>query len=107
MFLFFWLVPTWLAFELVVTKFPHYILPTYPAIALLTARCVLGGVRALPKTLGGADRFGFGAWMVIGAGFALGGPTIYFLFAARGLTAPAQGAWPRSTPRYAFSLLRR
>ncbi len=93
-FLFFWLVPTWLAFEMVVTKFPHYILPTYPAIALLTARCVLGGVRALPKTLGGADRFGFGAWLVIGAGFALGGPTIYFLFAARGLTAPAQGAWP-------------
>ncbi len=93
-FLFFWLVPTWLAFEIVVTKFPHYILPTYPAIALLTARCVLGGVRALPKALNGGDRFGFGAWLVVGAGFALGGPAIYALFAARGLTAPAAGAWP-------------
>jgi 4-amino-4-deoxy-L-arabinose transferase-like glycosyltransferase len=37
-----WAVPTWLAFEIVVTKFPHYILPIYPALALFTARCVLG-----------------------------------------------------------------
>jgi 4-amino-4-deoxy-L-arabinose transferase-like glycosyltransferase len=28
-----WIVPTWIIFELIVTKLPHYVLPTYPAIA--------------------------------------------------------------------------
>ncbi|MGF1477024.1 MAG: ArnT family glycosyltransferase [Geminicoccaceae bacterium] len=32
-----WIIPTWIVFELSVTKLPHYTLPTYPAIALLTA----------------------------------------------------------------------
>ena len=32
-----WIVPTWIVFELVVTKLPHYVLPTYPAIACLAA----------------------------------------------------------------------
>jgi 4-amino-4-deoxy-L-arabinose transferase-like glycosyltransferase len=31
-----WLVPSWLLFELVLTKLPHYVLPLYPAIAILT-----------------------------------------------------------------------
>lgn len=35
-----WIVPTWLAFELIYTKLPHYILPTYPALALLTAQVI-------------------------------------------------------------------
>jgi 4-amino-4-deoxy-L-arabinose transferase-like glycosyltransferase len=30
-----WIVPTWLLFELIPTKLPHYLLPIYPAIALL------------------------------------------------------------------------
>ncbi|HTK79369.1 MAG TPA: glycosyltransferase family 39 protein [Rhizomicrobium sp.] len=30
-----WLIPNWLLFELVPTKLPHYILPVYPAIAVL------------------------------------------------------------------------
>jgi 4-amino-4-deoxy-L-arabinose transferase-like glycosyltransferase len=30
-----WIVPAWLVFELVPTKLPHYLLPIYPAIALL------------------------------------------------------------------------
>jgi 4-amino-4-deoxy-L-arabinose transferase-like glycosyltransferase len=32
-----WIVPSWIAFELVLTKLPHYVLPLYPAIAILTA----------------------------------------------------------------------
>ena len=32
-----WLVPCWVVFELVLTKLPHYVLPLYPAIAILTA----------------------------------------------------------------------
>src|SRR6476659_247691 len=31
-----WLIPSWLVFELVLTKLPHYVLPLYPAIAILT-----------------------------------------------------------------------
>ena len=37
-FLLAWIVPCWIVFELVVTKLPHYVLPLYPAIAILIAR---------------------------------------------------------------------
>jgi 4-amino-4-deoxy-L-arabinose transferase-like glycosyltransferase len=36
-FLLAWLVPSWIMLELVVTKLPHYVLPLYPAIAILIA----------------------------------------------------------------------
>jgi 4-amino-4-deoxy-L-arabinose transferase-like glycosyltransferase len=39
-FLLAWVVPCWLVFELVVTKLPHYVLPLYPAIAMLIASAV-------------------------------------------------------------------
>lgn len=32
-----WLVPTWVIFELVATKLPHYVAPAYPALAILAA----------------------------------------------------------------------
>ena len=36
-FLLAWLVPSWVVLELVPTKLPHYVLPLYPAIAILIA----------------------------------------------------------------------
>jgi hypothetical protein len=39
-FLLAWLAPSWLVFELSVTKLPHYVMPLYPAIAILTAGAV-------------------------------------------------------------------
>jgi 4-amino-4-deoxy-L-arabinose transferase-like glycosyltransferase len=42
-FLLAWLVPSWIVFELVVTKLPHYVLPLYPAIAILIAGVVVSG----------------------------------------------------------------
>jgi len=45
-FLLAWLVPSWIAFELVVTKLPHYVLPLYPAIAILIARALWNGALA-------------------------------------------------------------
>src|SRR5216684_1346208 len=36
-FLLAWLVPAWVFLELVPTKLPHYVLPLYPALALLAA----------------------------------------------------------------------
>jgi len=32
-----WLIPSWIVFEIVVTTLPHYVLPLYPAIAILIA----------------------------------------------------------------------
>ena len=39
-FLLCWIVPAWIVLELVVTKLPHYVLPLYPAIAILIAGVV-------------------------------------------------------------------
>ena len=39
-FLLAWIVPAWIALELVITKLPHYVLPLYPAIAILIAGVV-------------------------------------------------------------------
>ena len=54
-FLLAWTIPTWLLFELVPTKLPHYVLPTYPAIAILSALVLdaPGGLRPRPRWVGG------------------------------------------------------
>jgi 4-amino-4-deoxy-L-arabinose transferase-like glycosyltransferase len=39
-FLLAWLVPAWIVSELIVTKLPHYVLPLYPAVAILIAGVV-------------------------------------------------------------------
>lgn len=52
LFLVAWIIPTWLVFELVTTKLPHYVLPVFPAIAILMglalrdARGLLAGWRS-------------------------------------------------------------
>lgn len=42
-FLLAWIVPTWLFFEIMPTKLPQYVLPTFPAIALLCSLAVTQG----------------------------------------------------------------
>ncbi len=44
-FLFAWLVPTWIAFEILPTKLSHYILPAYPALALVVGLAAAGLTR--------------------------------------------------------------
>jgi 4-amino-4-deoxy-L-arabinose transferase-like glycosyltransferase len=39
-FLLAWIVPSWIVLEIVVTKLPHYVLPLYPAIAILIAGAI-------------------------------------------------------------------
>jgi hypothetical protein len=39
-FLLAWVIPSWLVFEAVMTKLPHYVLPLYPAMAILIAGIV-------------------------------------------------------------------
>ena len=67
-FLLAWLVPSWLVFEAVPTKLPHYTLPLYPAICLLAAAWLLrrdrrpigivGAVLAITVSLALAAAFG-------------------------------------------------
>jgi len=42
-FLLAWLIPSWLVFELTPPKLPHYVLPLYPALALLVGWAVVEG----------------------------------------------------------------
>ncbi len=61
-----WIVPTWLVFELVATKLPHYVLPVYPAISILIAMALLAGRRPAPWLAYAMTVFAF----VIGVGGA-------------------------------------
>jgi 4-amino-4-deoxy-L-arabinose transferase-like glycosyltransferase len=60
-FLLAWLLPAWVVFELVPTKLPHYVLPLYPALALLAVRG-WGATTAVagPPAPGEGDRIGAG-----------------------------------------------
>ena len=53
-FLLAWLGPAWIFFELVPTKLPHYVLPLYPALALLAGGALAEG---FTKRLAGPARF--------------------------------------------------
>lgn len=79
LFLLAWLIPAWVVFELVNTKLPHYTMPLYPALALLSARAVmLASSDAMAATVMGlralGARIGFGAWLVLGAAVTIGAP---------------------------------
>lgn len=47
LFLLAWLLPSWLLFEAVPTKLPHYVLPLYPAIAIMIALALERGALTL------------------------------------------------------------
>lgn len=62
-----WAVPSWVVFELSVTKLPHYTLPLYPALALLSGRAVFAGASGLLAGLGErATAWGVRAWFAVG-----------------------------------------
>lgn len=70
-----WIIPSWIVFELIATKLPHYTLPLYPPIALLTAR---GLLQAAARSLEGLDSFsamlGHKIWLGIGVLICAGLP---------------------------------
>jgi len=68
-----WIVPTWIIFELSLTKLPHYTMPLYPAIALLSAKALLDGYPVLAEK----DRrwwvaLVIGLWTMLGTAGTLG-----------------------------------
>ena len=36
-----WIIPSWIVFEIAATKLPHYVMPLYPALAIVAAHAVL------------------------------------------------------------------
>lgn len=71
-----WIVPAWLVFELVGTKLPHYTMPMYPAIAILSARAIFAADEGILRLSGRAGRIGLGLWLAIGAGIACALPLV-------------------------------
>ena len=94
-FLLAWMVPSWIVFEMVITKLPHYVLPLYPAIAILIAGIVDGrmlsnrswlrrgtiwwflipllfGIAGIVGLLVIGRQFGFLVWPVVGASVVMG-----------------------------------
>ena len=84
-----WIVPFWLILELVPTKLPHYVLPLYPALALLSAKALV----ALGEDGMAEPRTWFRPvfpvlWALIGLAFGVGLLALPFL--AGQLTGVAQ-----------------
>ena len=77
-----WLIPSWLVFELVPTKLPHYTLPCFGAIAWLMAAALTRPMDKWPRWLGAALN------LAVAAGFAIAGA-----LAASLLGGAASGVW--------------
>lgn len=91
-----WLIPSWIVFELVLTKLPHYVLPLYPAIAILT-------VGALERRV--LSR----SWLVRGAAWWFAIPALAAVLAIVGAIKLAHllvlPAWPVLAAAMIFGLI--
>ncbi len=65
-----WIIPAWIIFELSLTKLPHYTLPMFPAIALLSAKVLNDGYEALEEHRW-LPPIALAAWLMVGTGLAL------------------------------------
>jgi 4-amino-4-deoxy-L-arabinose transferase-like glycosyltransferase len=91
-----WLIPSWLVFEAVLTKLPHYVLPLYPAIAILT-------VGALERRV-----LSRSSWLIRGTAWWFAIPAITSVIAVAGAIKlthqPAFPAWPMLAAAMIFGL---
>ena len=95
-FLLAWLLPSWAVFEAVITKLPHYILPLYPAIAILIAGILEGGGLVTKRWL----VRGTVGWFLFPAAIAIGVVAI-FIIVGRDLGLVA---WPIAAAATIFGL---
>jgi 4-amino-4-deoxy-L-arabinose transferase-like glycosyltransferase len=90
-----WLIPSWIVFEAVLTKLPHYVLPLYPAIAILTAGALER--RVLSRS-----------WLMRGAAWWFAIPALGSIVAVIGAVMltrqPAFAAWPFIAAALIFGL---
>lgn len=66
-FLLAWAIPTWVMFEIIPTKLPHYVLPAFPALALMAAALACEGLEVFNHR---AARIWYGLWTLIGLALA-------------------------------------
>lgn len=76
-----WLIPTWILFEALPTKLPHYLMPAYGALAWLAARSLAEPIGAVARWLG--------AGLAALFGLLLAGAVFYLL----SLYGDASDAW--------------
>ena len=95
-FLLAWLIPSWLVFEAVITKLPHYVLPLYPAIAVLIAGVIERGGLVKARWL----MRGTAGWFVLPGIIAIAIPVI-FIIVGRDLGFVA---WPFAAVAVIFGL---
>ena len=95
-FLLAWLLPSWAVFEAVITKLPHYVLPLYPAIAILIAGILEGGGLVTKRWL----VRGTAGWFVFPAAIAIG-VVVLFVIVGRDLGIVA---WPFAAAATIFGL---
>lgn len=69
-FLIAWILPFWILLELVPTKLPHYVLPAYPALALLAGRALIAAADGRAARRPWIDRTIALAWALAGVAFA-------------------------------------
>jgi 4-amino-4-deoxy-L-arabinose transferase-like glycosyltransferase len=85
-FLLAWLIPSWAVFEAVITKLPHYVLPLYPAIAIMIAGILEGGGLLTNRWL----VRGTAGWFVFPASIAVGVVVVFIIVGHD----PGFAAWP-------------
>ncbi|HXP75368.1 MAG TPA: glycosyltransferase family 39 protein [Stellaceae bacterium] len=81
-----WIVPFWLLMEIIPTKLPHYVLPAYPALALLAGRALVDGIAARRHW---SDLVAWSLWGLVALG--LGGALLALPMRLAG-TVPVAGA---------------
>jgi 4-amino-4-deoxy-L-arabinose transferase-like glycosyltransferase len=95
-FLLAWLVPSWIVFEIVITKLPHYVLPLYPAIAILIVGALERRVLSRsPWVVRGASW-----WFLVPAAISVAA----IVFAISLTLQPAFLAWPFAACAMIFGL---
>ena len=85
-FLLAWIVPAWIVLEIVVTKLPHYVLPLYPAIAILIAGAIDNHALARQRWLMIAPVW----WFVVSVAVAVAAVTLHVAIGQQ----PGFLAWP-------------
>ncbi len=80
-----WIVPTWIVFEMSLTKLTHYTMPTFPAWALLSAWALMRGYPALKSIF--LKNLIATCWVLIGVAYAIAFTVLTFRFGGTLTTA--------------------
>ena len=91
-----WLVPAWIVFELVITKLPHYVLPLYPAIAILIVGVLERGLLSRKPWIVRGTAWWFVMPAIVSVGAVIGGMAL--------LRQPEFLAWPFAAGAVIFGL---